>query len=135
MVIVSSLFLALLPFVAASRLHKLRLHKLSPANPPAAYSPELEAAYLAEKYGAPSEMQMPLGLGGLGRVRPSTGGNKQLFWTQEELKGGHGVPLASLLHILGSILNPLTPRFFRFSECAVFRRDHSGRTSTNCTSF
>jgi len=98
MVIVSSFFLALLPFVAASRLHKLRLHKL-PANPPAAYSPELEAAYLAEKYGgAPSEMQMPLGLGGLGRVRPSTGGNKQLFWTQEELKGGHGVPLANFLN-------------------------------------
>jgi saccharopepsin len=109
MVIVPPLLLALLPFVAASRLHKLKLHKVSPTNLLAANNPELEAAYLAEKYGAPSQMQMPLlGLGGAGRVeRPSMDGNEPLFWTQEELKGGHSVPLTSLLHILGSISQPL----------------------------
>jgi saccharopepsin len=59
----------------------------------------LEAAYLAEKYGAPSQTQMPLlGLGGLGRVRPSAGGNEQLYWTQEQLKGGHGVPLTNFMN-------------------------------------
>ena len=112
MVIVSSLLLALLPFVAASRLHKLKLHKLPPTNLlPAANNPELEAAYLAEKYGAPSQMQMPLlGFGGSGRVgRPSTNDNEQLFWTQEKLKGGHSVPLTSLLHISRSIYSPFNP--------------------------
>ena len=108
MVIVPSLLLALLPFVAASRLHKLKLHKVSPTNLLAAHNPELEAAYLAEKYGAPSPIQMPLlGLGGEGRVERPSDGNEPLFWTQEELKGGHTVPLTSLLHNLGSISQPL----------------------------
>ena len=103
MIIVSPLLLlALLPFVTASRLHKLKLHKL----PPAANSPALESAYLAEKYGAPPQIQMPLmGLGGSGRrlERPTTDGREQLFWTQEEVKGGHPVPLTSLLHIFGFV--------------------------------
>ena len=100
MIIVSSLLLALLPFVTASRLHKLKLHKLAPV----ANNPALESAYLAEKYGASPQIQMPLiGLGGSGRRlgRPTTDGHEQLFWTQEELKGGHNVPLTSLLHPFG----------------------------------
>ena len=108
MIIVTPILLALLPFVAASRLHKLKLQKL----PPAASNPELEGAYLAEKYGAPSQVQMPLlGLGGYGRrvERPNTDGNEQLFWTQEELKGGHNVPLTSLLSILGFVSQPSNP--------------------------
>jgi len=92
--ILSPLFLSLLPFVAASGIHKLKLKKL----PTAASNPDLESAYLAEKYGAPPQAQLPLmGAGGSGRrvERPAMKGNEQLFWTQEELKGGHGVPLTS----------------------------------------
>jgi saccharopepsin len=126
MIIVSPLLLALLPFVTASRLHKLKLHKVAPA----ANNPALESAYLAEKYGAPPQIQMPLiGLGGSGRRLE----HEQLFWTQEELKGGHNVPLTSLLHTFGFVF-PLTPRFFRFHECPVLHRDQSGTTPTNCTS-
>ena len=102
MIIVSPLLLALLPFVTASRLHKLKLHKLTPA----ANNPALESAYLAEKYGASPQIQMPLmGLGGSGRrlERPTRDGDEQLFWTQEELKGGHNVPLSSLLHTFGFV--------------------------------
>ena len=104
MIIVSPLLLlALPPFVTASRLHKLKLHKL----PPAANNPALESAYLAEKYGALPQIQLPLmGLGGSGRrlERPTTDGREQLFWTQEEVKGSHPVPLTSLLHIFGLFL-------------------------------
>lgn len=86
------LALALLSFVEASRIHKLKLHKLTPT----ASNPEFESAYLAEKYGASSSQpQMPLlGVGGTGRRVVKQNG-EQLFWTQEELKGGHSVPLSS----------------------------------------
>ncbi|KAF8812479.1 endopeptidase [Phlegmacium glaucopus] len=97
MIVASSLLLALLPFVTASRLHKVKLQKL----PPAANNPELESAYLAEKYGAPSQIQAPLlGIGGSGRriERPTTDGKEQLFWTQEELKGGHSIPLTNFMN-------------------------------------
>ena len=78
-------FLALVPFVAASGVHKLKLQKL----PSAASNPELESAYLAEKYGgAPGSLvQLPLmGSGGSGRrvQRPSIKDGEQLFWTQEQ---------------------------------------------------
>ena len=101
MIIISPFLLALLPFVTAS-LHKLRLHKLAPA----ANNPALESAYLAEKYGVPPQIQMPLmGLGGSGRrlEKPTTDGHEQLFWTQEELKGGHNVPLTSMSHSFGFV--------------------------------
>jgi saccharopepsin len=91
------LFLALLPFVFAARVHKLKLNKLAPALD----NPELEAAYLADKYGAPLQPQVPLmGAGGSGRRfdRPHRQGDDQLFWTQEELKGGHGVPLSNFMN-------------------------------------
>ncbi|KAJ7068318.1 endopeptidase [Mycena amicta] len=81
---------ALLPFVAA--LHKLKLSKLAPAQ----NNPELEAAYLSEKYG-----QTPLmGAGGSGRrvERPTHNGEEPLFWTQEQLKGGHNVPLSNFMN-------------------------------------
>ncbi|KAJ7507853.1 endopeptidase [Mycena galericulata] len=89
-------FLALLPFVFAARVHKLKLNKLAPALD----NPQLEAAYLAEKYGAPAQPQVPLmGAGGSGRRvdRPFKDGDDQLFWTQE-LKGGHGVPLSNFMN-------------------------------------
>jgi len=86
------LALALLSFVEASRIHKLKLHKL----PPTASNPEFESAYLAEKYGASGrQTQMPLlGVGGTGR-RVVMQNGEQLFWTQDEMKGGHSVPLSS----------------------------------------
>jgi len=92
--ILSPLFLALLPFVTASGVHKLKLQKI----PSAASNPELESAYLAEKYGALSQAQFPLiGAGGSGRrvQRPNMKNGEQLYWTQDEIKGGHGVPLTS----------------------------------------
>lgn len=93
------LVLGLLPFAHASGLYKLKLQKI----PPVVNNPEFESAYLAQKYGAlPSQDQMPLmGAGGSGRRvgRPSMHNGEQLFWTQDDSKGGHGVPLTSkLLH-------------------------------------
>lgn len=94
--LLSSLFLALVPWVAASGVHKLKLQKL----PSAASNPEFESAYLAEKYGAPGSLaQFPLmGSGGSGRrvQKPSSKDGEQLFWTQEQAKDGHGVPLTSV---------------------------------------
>ncbi|KAJ7498884.1 aspartic peptidase A1 [Mycena latifolia] len=91
------LFVALLPLVFAARVHKLKLNKVAPVLD----NPELEAAYLAEKYSAPAQPQVPLmGAGGSGRRfdRPSKEGDDQLFWTQEQLKGGHGVPLSNFMN-------------------------------------
>ncbi|KAJ6599029.1 aspartic peptidase A1 [Mycena vulgaris] len=91
------LFVALLPLVFAARVHKLKLTKVAPALD----NPALEAAYLAEKYGAPAQPQVPLmGAGGSGRRfdHPSKEGDDQLFWTQEQLKGGHGVPLSNFMN-------------------------------------
>jgi saccharopepsin len=91
----SSLFLTLVPFVSAAGVRRLKLQKI----PSAASSPELEAAYLAEKYSTLPVTQSPLmGAGGSGRRvrRPSMKDGEQLFWSQEEeLKGGHGVPLTN----------------------------------------
>lgn len=87
----------LLPFVAAE-VHRLKLKKLPTT---ASQNPELEVAYLAEKYGA-SVAQSPLmGAGGIGRqVRTGRQGKEDdgLFWTQEQLKGGHGVPLTNFMN-------------------------------------
>jgi saccharopepsin len=91
------LALSLLPLADASRVHKLKLHKV----PPVSNSPELETAYLAEKYGALNQVQLPLmGLGGSGRrlSRPDTRKGEQLLWTQEAVKGGHNVPLSNFMN-------------------------------------
>jgi len=75
----------------------LKLHKL----PRAANNPAFETAYLAEKYGA--ESQVPLmGAGGAGRRimpnRPSFNEHgEQMLWTQE-IQGGHGVPLSNYMN-------------------------------------
>ena len=85
--------LLLLPFAAADGVHRMKLKKL----PLVSANPSLEAAYLAEKYGAVGQQQTPLiGSGGSGRKlgRPCKQ-DDGLFWTQEVLKGGHGVPLSS----------------------------------------
>lgn len=83
------LALALLSFAEASRIHKLKLHKL----PPTASNPEFESAYLAEKYGGQPQMPL-LGVGGTGR-RVAMQNGEHLFWTQDDMKGGHSVPLSS----------------------------------------
>ncbi|CAK5275511.1 unnamed protein product [Mycena citricolor] len=90
-------FLALLPFVSAS-VQKLKLSKVTPS---AVSNPEAEAYYLAEKYGVAVQPQVPLmGAGGSGRrvSRPSSNGKEQLFWTQEDVKGGHSVPLTNFMN-------------------------------------
>jgi len=87
---------ALVPLVlglaaSAGRVHKLKLQKI----PAAAFNPDLEGSYLAEKYG--SSIQTPLmGAGGSGRriSRPSSQDGEPLFWTQ----GGHGVPLTNFMN-------------------------------------
>ncbi|KAJ7757814.1 hypothetical protein DFH07DRAFT_958679 [Mycena maculata] len=82
-------FLALLPIVTfAARVHKLKLNKLTPTLD----NPELKGAYLAEKYGAPAQPQVPLiGTGSSSPRVDFDGGNDQL-------KGGHGVPLSNFLN-------------------------------------
>jgi len=92
--IVTTLFVGLLPLVSAGRIHKLKLQKI----PPTSSNPALESAYLAEKY-APQVQQTPfMGAGGSGRRLglPPTKDGEPLFWTQESVKGGHGVPLTSM---------------------------------------
>jgi saccharopepsin len=89
-------FLLLIPFAQAG-VHKLKLNKL----PPADRNPALESLYLSQKYGGDAQVSIA-GAGGLGRQfasRPSK--NEQgedLFWTQEDLKGGHNVPLSNFMN-------------------------------------
>ncbi|KAI9448054.1 aspartic peptidase A1 [Lactarius indigo] len=85
----------LIPYVAAAGVHKLKLKKidLSPVNP------SLEGAYLAEKYGAQAPAQMPLlGTGGQGRRLDSLPHRDDLYRTQEDLNGGHNVPLTNFMN-------------------------------------
>lgn len=110
------IFLALLPFVFAARVQRLKLNKIPTVND----NPQLEAAYLAEKYGATLQPQAPLmGAGGSGRRvdRPARMGDDDLFWTQEQLKSGHGVPLTSTQRCLVPPFDFI--RFPRLHECAV----------------
>jgi saccharopepsin len=89
--ILSALSLFILPLSAtAVGVHKLKLHRL----PQADSNPALESAYLAEKYGG--QQQLLFGAGGTGRrLRPS---GEQMFYTQEQLKGGHNVPLSNFMN-------------------------------------
>lgn len=80
--------LALLPLVSAD-VHRLKLKKLAPATS----NPDLESLYLAEKYGGGLQPQLPLK--GSRRIGRPSRKNDELFWTQEEAKGGHSVPLSS----------------------------------------
>ncbi|KAG6831591.1 hypothetical protein H0H92_009064 [Tricholoma furcatifolium] len=90
--ILTPFVLALLPFaVSAAGVHKLKLQKL----PSAPSNADLEAAYLADKYGA--QLQSPLmGAGGSGRrfARPGSKDGEDLFWTQ----GSHNVPLSNFMN-------------------------------------
>jgi len=89
--------LLLVPLVAADGLHRLKLKKIAPV----AADPAFESQYLAQKYGAISQTQLPImGVGGAGRrfARPEKSDGKDLFWTQETLKGGHGVPLSNFMN-------------------------------------
>lgn len=77
-----------IPFVSAE-VHKLKLNKVAPA----LGNPELETLHLAEKYGVPQRQAPLAGAGGSGRRLRQ--GDDDLFWTQDELKGGHSLPLSS----------------------------------------
>jgi saccharopepsin len=80
--------LALLP-LALAETHRLKLHKL-PATIP---NPELESLYLADKYGATVQPeQIPLISS---PSRPVYKDGQPIYWTQDDLKGGHKVPLSS----------------------------------------
>jgi saccharopepsin len=90
-----STFLLLAPLVSAAGVHKLKLHKI----PHATIDRASETQYLAEKYGAQSIHQQPLmGAGGAGRRIPCTRqrNGENLYWTQDAIQGGHGVPLSSM---------------------------------------
>lgn len=114
------LAVSLLPFVAEAKVHKLKLQKLAPA----ANNPQLESAWLAEKYGVSAQAQMPLmGAGGTGRQisRPTSENGETLFWTQgEEVKGGHGVPLSSEFIFKHYQLCHNGIQHSRLHECPVF---------------
>jgi saccharopepsin len=87
---VAAAVLLSLPFTSAE-IHRLKLNKV----PLSLGNPELETLHLAEKYGAPQRQAPLAGFGGSGR--PMRMGDDDLFWTQEELKGGHSLPLSSTL--------------------------------------
>jgi len=80
-----------IPFVSAE-VHKLKLNKVAPA----LGNPELETLHLAEKYGVPQRQAPLAGAGGSGRRLRQ--GDDDLFWTQDELKGGHSLPLSNYLN-------------------------------------
>ncbi|KAI0346882.1 aspartic peptidase A1 [Trametopsis cervina] len=90
-----SALLLLLPFVAAD-VHKVQLKKMPRASSDP--SPMLESMYLAQKYGG----QVPIiGAGGAGRKVLARPVDSDLFWTQneqEQLKGGHNVPLSNFMN-------------------------------------
>ncbi|KAK7470604.1 aspartic proteinase precursor [Stygiomarasmius scandens] len=83
---------ALLPFVVLADVHKLKLSKL----PPTHSNPELESLHLADKYGGSSRQSPLLGAGGAGR-RFRQGGD-DLYWTQQQINGGHNVPLNNFMN-------------------------------------
>lgn len=85
---------ALLP-LSQAKVHRLKLKKL----PPAASSPDLEALYLAEKYGLPQQQKPMMAASRINRPASNQDG-EPLFYTQEELKGGHRVPLSSTVVFL-----------------------------------
>lgn len=59
-----------------------------------------------------------------------------LFWTQDELKGGHNVPLSSTYTRPAGPARMLTHEFlFRLHECAVFCRDHPWYPCADCMCF
>ncbi|KAF5390556.1 hypothetical protein D9757_002757 [Collybiopsis confluens] len=79
-----------LPF-ASAEVYQLKLQKL----PPAANNPELEALHLAEKYSVSA--QTPLaGTGGAGRRLNQ--GSEDLYWTQEQVRGSHSLPLSNYMN-------------------------------------
>jgi saccharopepsin len=85
--------LLLLPYASSAStggVHKMKLKK-APVTA-ASLTPEFEGAYLAQKYGA---QQQPLNkMPPLRFARPDS--NDNLYRTQEDLNGGHNVPLASM---------------------------------------
>ncbi|KAJ7141532.1 aspartic peptidase A1 [Mycena filopes] len=92
--LVNSVFLSLVPLICAAGLHKLKLTKVTPT----INDPALELAYLANKYGAPSqEGQVSLIAGGSGR-RLHQGSETQAVWSEEQAMGGHKVPLTNFLN-------------------------------------
>ncbi|KAE9410560.1 endopeptidase [Gymnopus androsaceus JB14] len=80
-----------IPF-ASAEVHRLKLNKLAPA----LGNPELETLHLAEKYGAPQRQAPLAGAGGSGRRLKQ--GDDDLFWTQEQIKGGHSLPLSNYMN-------------------------------------
>ena len=95
----SGVVLAFLPFVSAA-IHRLPLQRL----PRTIHNPDVESLYLAEKYGAPQQQS----LNAPHISRPTTLNGEQLFWTQEDVKEGHRVPLTSL----SSCTNPVKYSLF-----------------------
>ena len=122
--IFSPLVLALLPFASAS-VHKLKLHKFPDVTP----NHQLETAYLAQKYGV--QRQLPIiGSGGAGR-RLQLENEEELYWTQEEIQGGHGVPLTSMSGFYRRSRALLTvPRLY---ECSVLQRNYPRYSPSICT--
>jgi saccharopepsin len=96
MILATLATLLLLSFATADRVHRLKLNKLQPVTS----NPSFESAYLAQKYGAQSPQL--IGAGGAGRhirIRPpGTTADDDLFWTQQEVMGGHGVPLTNFMN-------------------------------------
>lgn len=85
----------LLVAFSSAEVHRLKLNKVSPAQ----RNPELESLHIAEKYGSVlyPQRQVPLaGADHSGRLLRQTPGGDELFWTQEQVKGGHSAPLRSM---------------------------------------
>jgi len=86
--------LALLPYASAG-VHKMQLKKMPRQESLA--NPEAESQYLAQKYGAQTPM-MGADSSRLRAARPSQMDGEELYWTQEELSGGHTIPLSNYLN-------------------------------------
>lgn len=87
----TTVLLACLPFTSAA-VHRIALKQI----PRTVHQPEQETLYLAQKYGV-APPQQPL-LGSTRMSRPMRVDDDGLFWTQEDLKGGHKVPLSNFMN-------------------------------------
>ena len=101
--------LALLPFVSAE-VHRLKLKKVAPTIP----NPDLESLYLAEKYGAAAP-QVPVISSPSRILRQFNRNGEPIYWTQDDVNGGHKVPLSSTFSLLLSACSDPDVLFYKTS--------------------
>ncbi|KZP00003.1 aspartic peptidase A1 [Calocera viscosa TUFC12733] len=91
--------LSLLAIPTEAKVHRMKINKMPRTAASLDRDPQLESAYLAEKYMG-SRVQIPMGYGGPSRkVAEGVHRDKDLYWTQDTtIQGSHGVPLTDFMN-------------------------------------